>query len=236
MNLGVNGQNIVNHLDRALWAERRLQPVLFVFVLTVASDFYQTTQITFRDNRRITYAAGADGMVQREDVLSRWEITVRRVRGWLRRFWLVRIGHQLFVQVRNWTLVGADETALDACPASLGPDSPQVLAGYRLTEAIVAELAQTVGDRLQVLQIPDVAQGDGRGRLRLATAREVACRGREALQHRYAVVVAGLPRGTSAEIFYRRPPEPQRPRHRRRRFVRTRPGCHGHQGRQGRAA
>jgi hypothetical protein len=157
LNLGINGQMIVNHMDVAQWSDSTLRPDLVAFFVTVAADFAATEQTTFRNGKRVDYAADAAGATRRETVLERTEQWKREVLGSLRRLWLVRICQQLIRQIGGWANQEGRESLPDSaqCPAALAPPPPKGGAPFHLTSLIIRDLHARLGDRLVVVLLPD---------------------------------------------------------------------------------
>ena len=155
-NLGVQGQSLVNHVDRALFAEVALAPELVVFPLTTNADFNDTAQVTYRGKTRIAWTATADGVIRDVAELGNGELLLRDVRSRLRRLWLVRIGQQLRNQLVQWAN-GGMTTEAASCAAAVAP-APAGEAAFRLVEALIEDLHAVLGDRLVVLLIPSEAQ------------------------------------------------------------------------------
>ena len=155
-NLGVQGQSLVNHVDRALYAENALAPDFVVLPVTVAADFIDTAQVTYRGTTRFNWTATSEGVSREITELGRGELLLRRLRAALRQLWLVRIGQQLRNQFMQWATGGmAEETT--ACAIAVTP-APAGEAAYRLVEALIEDLHAVMGERLLVLLIPTEAQ------------------------------------------------------------------------------
>ena len=161
-NLGIHGQNIVNHVDLALYAEETLAPAMAVVVLDLPADFAGfTSQTTYRHGRRIVYDAGSDPVSRSEQELNSWESKVRSIRSMLRRLWLVRIAQSTEAQISLWLAnFGQRRAANDpmACPAALRIGSPTADASFRLAKALIDDLHQVLGKRLLIVLIPAEAQ------------------------------------------------------------------------------
>lgn len=156
-NLGVQGQSLINHVDRALMAERDHHPDLVVLALTVSADFLAAPQTTFRDDSRVSFALAADGVHREQVRLGDSELRTRHLRAWIRERWLGRIAYQLYLQTTQWTN-GRFGVAPPACAAATSPDGQTREDGFRLTEAIVGDLLAQLGQRLVIILIPSEDQ------------------------------------------------------------------------------
>ena len=163
-NLGVQGQAIINHIDRIRHFDRLLAPKLVILGLTVGADFDDAAQITFRGGQELRYVATETGVELSTRELSRSELILRDIRSTFRGLWLGRILLQGKIQLGEWIVQGEAAGQRALCPGSLDPRQNRAPA-FRLTEALVDELHERLGARLVVLLIPDdrqlrIAPGD----------------------------------------------------------------------------
>ena len=182
MNFGVDGQHIVNYLDRTIAIQRRFAPDLFVIVIANDADFVHASQTTFRNGKVFTYRIRNDRFFEDSRPLSGAERRLRKTKQALRQLWLPHLMLKVHDNVRNF-VAGLGQGTLVEKP--VGPPCPNAAeTAYRLTAGILRLAADAAGGRLVVLQIPSHHQ--------IRNGSYVTCAGRGP-EEAFAVFAQDLP-------------------------------------------
>lgn len=156
-NFGVQGQSLINHMDLALYAERIIAPDLVVIFVTAAADFHQTTLVTFRENRQITYAFRNEAVVREEKIIDSNEMLFRQARSWIYGLWLGRIAFQTYQRISLWVRNpshAADSPSGGRCPDYFLENPDISGAHFQVARAVVADMHEKFGSRLLIVLLP----------------------------------------------------------------------------------